>query len=78
MTLSMGFRLGPSVEIRMSEAFEAGVPRPLFATQMLPAPYPSYDVTADGQRFLVSELARTGQPEPITLIVDGTALLEKR
>jgi Tol biopolymer transport system component len=66
-----------SVDVRAGKAFEAAAPRPLFATQMLLEPTACYDVTADGQRFLVTELVRTGEPEPITLLVDWLAALRK-
>jgi Tol biopolymer transport system component len=66
-----------SVDVRAGKAFEAAAPRALFATQMLLEPTACYDVTADGQRFLVTELVRTGEPEPITLLVDWLAALRK-
>jgi dipeptidyl aminopeptidase/acylaminoacyl peptidase len=67
-----------SVEVRPGEAFEAGAPRPLFATQIARLPWPFYDVTADGQRFLVNELVRSEEPEPITLVVDWPAALKEK
>jgi Tol biopolymer transport system component len=67
-----------SVEVRPGKAFEAGAPKPLFPTQIARLPFASYDVTADGQRFLVTELVRTEEPEPITLVVDWTAALRGR
>ncbi len=75
-----------SVEVRAGEAFEAGAPRPLFATQMLASgaltggvnPVAGYDVTADGQRFLVTALVRPEEPEPITLVVDWPAALKSK
>jgi hypothetical protein len=41
--------------VRTGETVEAGVPAPLFKTTLPPAPIFStpYDVTADGQRFLM-------------------------
>jgi Tol biopolymer transport system component len=65
-----------SVEVRPGEAFEAGAPKPLFATQVARMPTPFYDVTADGQRFLVTEFVRSEEPEPITLVVDWPAALQ--
>ena len=38
-----------SVEVKTSGVFEANVPKPLFETYA-----PDYDVTADGQRFLLN------------------------
>jgi dipeptidyl aminopeptidase/acylaminoacyl peptidase len=64
-----------SVEIHPGEAFRAGAPKPLFATQIARQPFASYDVTADGQRFLVTEFVQAEAPEPITLVVDWPAAL---
>jgi eukaryotic-like serine/threonine-protein kinase len=38
--------------------------------------YP-YDVTADGQRFLVNTLVEEASPEPLTLLLNWPALLKK-
>jgi eukaryotic-like serine/threonine-protein kinase len=67
-----------SVEVRAGGAFDAGAPRPLFATQMLLEPTGCYDVTADGQRFLVCEPVEAETPEPITIVVGWPAALKGR
>jgi hypothetical protein len=67
-----------AVEVGVGQAFEAGTPRPLFATQMLVKDVACYDVTADGQRFLITELLKSEEPEPITLVVDWPAALRKK
>ena len=36
-----------------------------------------YDVTADGRRFIVNQIAEGEAPPPITVIVNWTALLKK-
>ena len=41
-----------AVKVKIGESFEAGVPPPLFPVR--PNGVLRYDVTADGQRFLVS------------------------
>ena len=41
-------------------------------------PFGLYDVSADGQRFLVNTIAEQGQPAPITLVVNWTAGLRQR
>jgi Tol biopolymer transport system component len=64
-----------SVEVRPGGEFEAGAPRSLFAAQVARMPLAFYDVTADGQRFLVTEFVRSEEPEPITLMVDWPAAL---
>lgn len=48
-------------------------PRTLFQTHVSPSPnVPQYDVTADGERFLVLEPARSGG-EPVTFVLNWTA-----
>ena len=37
-----------------------------------------YDVSADGQRFLVNTTVQEQQPAPLTLVVSWTADLKKR
>jgi Tol biopolymer transport system component len=54
-----------------SGSLEVGVPRELFR---LPLGAFDYDVSADGQRFLVSETVRPPAP-PITVVVNWPALL---
>jgi Tol biopolymer transport system component len=66
-----------SVEVRSGESFASGAPKPLFAVPWFRANFPFYDVTGDGQRFLVTEIVRPEEPEPITLVVDWTAGLKK-
>jgi Tol biopolymer transport system component len=68
-----------AADVKAGERFEAGAPRALFRTN---TPYQSalavglhYDVSADGQRFLVNALAN--ELAPMTVVVDWTRLLEK-
>jgi Tol biopolymer transport system component len=76
------------VEVAPGETFDAGSPTVLFNTGLFVPPFVSetyYDVTADGQRFLVNEnstspadasAAGDAPPVPITVVVNGTAALE--
>jgi len=58
-------------------AFEVGTVQPLFDTRSPPTGLrSSYDVSPDGQRFLVNTLAEEA-PGPITLVVNWPALLKK-
>ena len=60
-------------------AFEVGAVRPLFETRAIANAnqrYP-YDVSADGQRFLVNTLAEETTSAPITLVVNWPALVKK-
>jgi eukaryotic-like serine/threonine-protein kinase len=62
-------------------AFQVGAVRPLFDVTRRTAPSPFgvgsvYDVTADGQRFLVSVVAEAEEaPSPITVITNWTTTL---
>jgi hypothetical protein len=53
-------------------ALEIGAVRPLFET--LPAQQGrDFDVTADGQRFLVNTLVEDKESLPLTLVINWTA-----
>ena len=62
--------------MRRAEAFEVSTPTPLFQTRARINRYP-YDVSADGQRFLVNTLAEEPTSAPITLVVNWNAMLKK-
>ena len=58
-------------------AFGVGAVRPLFDTRP-GGPRSGYDVSADGQRFIVNTLAEEATSAlPITLVVNWPALLKK-
>jgi hypothetical protein len=69
-----------SVDIQPGQIMKAGVPKPLF---QMPIPtsytyfYGRYDVTPDGQRFLVSVPIVNGNSVPLNLVVNWTAGLKK-
>jgi hypothetical protein len=62
-------------------AFEVGAVRALFDTRALPNPILNqrsmYDVSPDGQRFLVNTLAEEARSAHITLVVNWRALLKR-
>ena len=60
-----------SVEVRPGPSFEAGVPRALFQTRILPLieARNHYDVSADGQRFVVNSRRTEDASLPITVMV---------
>jgi len=63
-----------AVHVRTGTAVEPGIPLPLFSPRFLSQLY--YDVSADGQRFIVNtELPE--EPSPLTLVVNWTAGLER-
>jgi Tol biopolymer transport system component len=57
--------------------FEAGTPQPLFEVRANPTPGTQYDVTGDGQRFIVSVPARAEGASPLTLVLNWPALLQR-
>jgi hypothetical protein len=65
------------VDIRTEPSFEAGTPTPLFDPRARELPEQSWDVSADGERFLVSRAIETQGVEPITLIQNWPATLRK-
>jgi eukaryotic-like serine/threonine-protein kinase len=59
-------------------SFEVGEVKPLFETHTISGLGNSrYDVTADGQRFLVNTATEARAAEPITVVVNWTAGLKK-
>jgi dipeptidyl aminopeptidase/acylaminoacyl peptidase len=57
-------------------AFEVGAVRPLFDMRAITSQGWMYDVSPDGQRFLVNTLAEEAASVPITLVVNWPALLK--
>ena len=67
-----------SVEIRRDPSFEAAPPTELFQTRMAAHNNrPRFDVTADGQRFLISTLVEEQPPQPLTVMLNWQARLEQ-
>jgi Tol biopolymer transport system component len=58
-----------------SSTFEAGAPKALFQTRLpgYPAPRNYYDVSADGQRFLINNLPEEATSTPISVVVNWTS-----
>ncbi len=61
-----------------SNKFEAGIPKLLFELRVAYTPgNPAYDVTADGQRFLVNTFVEQNAPSPVTVVMNWTAGLKR-
>ena len=73
--LGLDFKL-MAVPVGADEKFHAGPPAPLFPVRPSGAGT-VYDVTADGQRFLVNSLASEVGSPPLDLHIQWTALLGK-
>jgi Tol biopolymer transport system component len=65
-----------AVPVRLSPAFDAGPPKPLFLVRrrepVATLDLFSYDVAADGQRFLVNTDAGEPTAAPLTVVLDWT------
>jgi eukaryotic-like serine/threonine-protein kinase len=61
-----------SASIDTANGFAAGVPQKLFPTRLRPGNARAYDVSADGQRFLIPQI---GPGTPITVVLNWPALL---
>jgi Tol biopolymer transport system component len=65
-----------AVDVRSGATIEAGVPRPLFPTR--PVGVLRYDVTADGQRFLVATPTDEAVSAPVTVVLNWFGELRRR
>jgi serine/threonine protein kinase len=72
-TGTKAFRKATAVQVRLDPAFQAGTPAALFSVP----PDSDYDVSADGQRFLVNSPSGEESSPPLTLLTDWTALLKE-
>lgn len=61
-----------------SPAFQAGIPKELFQTQLVPTSYwrNIYVPSPDGQRFLMLAPSGQAKPQPITMVVNWPTLLK--
>ncbi|MEO8349577.1 MAG: hypothetical protein ABI610_11745, partial [Acidobacteriota bacterium] len=62
-----------AVEVRAAPTFQAGVPRALFKTHLRPPPGGQFDVTPDGERFLVNLRPAEEISDPVTLVQNWAA-----
>src|SRR5262249_22490898 len=70
-----------AVEVRTTASgVEAGKPRELFQTRAI-ATFPTfhiYDITADGQRFLINTTLESAGPPPITVVLNWREGLKRQ
>ncbi len=63
-----------AVPVRGAANLEIGVPAALFESRIrMDPPFRNYDVSADGQRFLINTMAAKEKERPVTLVVNWTA-----
>lgn len=64
-----------AVAVKAGDTFESGAPAPIFRNDSIMNDV--FDVTADGQRFIVSSSAAQTQTMPFTVVVNWTADLKR-
>jgi serine/threonine protein kinase/Tol biopolymer transport system component len=62
-----------AVEVRTTPTFQAGIPKALFKTHLRPPPGGQFDVSPDGERFLVNLRPGEEVSDPVTLVQNWTA-----
>ena len=62
-----------AVEVQTDPTFQAGVPRVLFKTHLRTPPGRQFDVTPDGERFLVNLVPGDQVSDPVTLVQNWAA-----
>ena len=67
-----------AVDVKLGTTFEMGTPKALFQTRVTNFTSPNrYDVTADGQRFLVNSSVEENSRNPIVVILNWAAGIKK-
>ena len=69
-----------AVPVQTGAKFVAGTPHALFQTRITGARFVhfQYDVTPDGQRFLINSLSPENTAPPLTLVLNWNAQLKKK
>jgi len=62
-----------AVEVRSAPTFQAGIPRALFKTNLRLPPGRQFDVTPDGERFLINLRSGDQASDPVTLVQNWAA-----
>jgi hypothetical protein len=62
-----------AVDVKAGDTFENAVPRVLFESRIKVYPGWQFDVTPDGQRFLIDSDLVEASSAPITLVLNWTA-----
>ena len=58
-------------------AFEPGAAATLFKVPMVPTTLRDYDVSIDGQRFLIGAVVKGASTTPVTIVLNWSAGLKK-
>ena len=62
-----------AVDVQTEAAFKAGLPRVLFEPRMKPLVQRQFDVSPDGNRFLVNLALQEEASAPLNLVLNWTA-----
>jgi Tol biopolymer transport system component len=65
-------------EVRLSPSFESGSPAPLFKIPLFDSTDRQYDVSPDGTRFIGNLLSGSTEVQPLTVVLNWSAGLEKK
>jgi hypothetical protein len=63
-----------AVPVALAPAFQSGTPVPLFSMQSTSA----FEASRDGQRFLVNTVPEGSGSPPLSLLLNWTAIAEKK
>jgi len=67
-----------AVDVKLGQTFEMGTPKPLFQTQVSSFGSPNrYDVSADGQKFLVNSTVQDTSHAPLVVILNWAPGIKK-
>ena len=67
-----------AVDLGTTSGFEAGAPRALFETRLKGLQGRRYDISPDGKRFLLNSMIGEVKSNPMTLVQNWAARLEKK
>ena len=65
-------------DVRLAPSFESGTPTALFKVSMTESPDRQYDVSPDGNRFLVNVLSGPTDSPPLTVVLNWSAAIEPK
>ena len=71
-----------SVDVVTTPTFKPGIPKPLFVAPIrggadTTTPVSRWDISPDGQRFLINAINEDRLSQPITVVLNWTAAIRK-
>jgi Tol biopolymer transport system component len=65
-------------DVRLTPSFESGPPAPLFKVPLPESPDRQYDVSPDGTRFLANVLSGPTEAQPLTVVLNWSAGIDRK